>query len=186
MRSGDWRWWNAMNELAAPCGRYRHLSHRSGQAAYTTACSGIPSITPTPSVNASFLSLPRVLLCVACFRGHGQLEKNLSARDGRESNGTPKIAWRRTRQTSTTTHRPDASLLFSRHPPVAGGGHRLAQWVIDMEMTEEDDFSLADRGDTGLASSTALPIITAQGRARAIPLTRSSTGIDLRRTKVSR
>ena len=138
LRSGDARWWNAMDELA------RHVVDID--IYHTTR-------TRRPTTAALFWHTYHYVDAGTVHPPH-------------VSEGARRLR-RRAVQRTRLLDRPDASPLPDRLSPLAGGCHRPGRWVIDMDDGRKTVFRWLAGGDTGLASSTGSELYHGPGRGAA-------------------
>jgi hypothetical protein len=166
MRSGDWRWWDAMNELAAHVvdidiyhtdqdkaaynhGLFWHTVH------YTDAGLSTHRSYPRPprSLQGGMLSRPWTIWKKNQRLGIGREsmapQRSLGGGPGNEHNYT----------TGLMLH-----YFLTGNPQSREAAIGLAQWVIDMDDGSKTIFRWLDRGNTGLASATVSPDYHGPGR----------------------
>jgi hypothetical protein len=135
MRSGDWRWWSAMEELAAHVIDIDIYHTEQDKAAYNHGLFW-HTVHYTDAGLSTHRSYPRA----PGVRGGGP---------GNEHNYT----------TGLMLH-----YFLTGHPQSRQAAIDLAQWVIDMDDGTKTVFRWLDRGDTGLASATVSPLYHGPGR----------------------
>jgi hypothetical protein len=135
MRTGDWRWWDAMNELAAHVIDIDIYHTDQDKAAYNHGLFW-HTVHYTDAGLSTHRSYPRV----PGIRGGGP---------GNEHNYT----------TGLMLH-----YFLTGNPQSREAAIGLAQWVIDMDDGRKTIFRWLDRGYTGLASATVSPNYHGPGR----------------------
>jgi hypothetical protein len=135
MRSGDWRWWDAMNELAAHVVDIDIYHTDQGKSAYNHGL-----FWHTVHYTDAGLSTHRSYPHAPGIRGGGP---------GNEHNYT----------TGLMLH-----YFLTGNPQSREAAIGLAQWVIDMDDGSKTIFRWLDRGYTGLASATVSPDFHGPGR----------------------
>jgi hypothetical protein len=135
MRSGDWRWWDAMNELAAHVVDIDIYHTDQDKAAYNHGLFW-HTVHYTDAGLSTHRSYPRA----PGVRGGGP---------GNEHNYT----------TGLMLH-----YFLTGNPQSREAAIGLAQWVIDMDDGSKTIFRWLDRGYTGLASATVSPLYHGPGR----------------------
>jgi hypothetical protein len=135
MRTGDWRWWDAMNELAAHVVDIDIYHTDQDKAAYNHGL-----FWHTVHYTDAGLSTHRSYPHAPGIRGGGP---------GNEHNYT----------TGLMLH-----YFLTGNPQSRETAIGLAQWVIDMDDGTKTIFRWLDRGYTGLASATVSPDYHGPGR----------------------
>jgi hypothetical protein len=142
MRSGDWRWWEAMNELAAHVVDIDIYHTDQDKAAYNHGLFW-HTVHYTDAGLSTHRSYPRP------GDGTRSVPATSGGGPGNEHNYT----------TGLMLH-----YFLTGNPQSREAAIGLAQWVIDMEDGTKTIFRWLDRGYTGLASATVSPLYHGPGR----------------------
>lgn len=142
MRSGDWRWWDAMNELAVHVVDIDIYHTDQDKSAYNHGLFW-HTVHYTDAGLSTHRSYPRV------GDGPRSVPATLGGGPGNEHNYT----------TGLMLH-----YFLTGNPQSREAAIGLAQWVIDMDDGSKTIFRWLDRGYTGLASATVSPEYHGPGR----------------------